>query len=70
MVGLRLAEVAGLCVESFDFENNTIYVDKTLQFGIEIRALHQNMCLTKSRIQSILHCTRVKSFLYSVAGYA
>lgn len=39
MVGLRLAEVAGLCVESFDFENNTIYVDKTLQFDIEIRKL-------------------------------
>ncbi|MCS5499848.1 site-specific integrase [Lysinibacillus sp. A4] len=39
MVGLRLAEVAGLCVESFDFDNNTIYVDKTLQFDIEIRKL-------------------------------
>ena len=39
MVGLRLAEVAGLCVESFDFENNTIYVDKTLQFDIEVRKL-------------------------------
>ena len=39
MVGLRLAEIAGLCVESFDFENNTIYVDKTLQFDIEVRKL-------------------------------
>ncbi|UZM97244.1 hypothetical protein OL548_18690 [Lysinibacillus sp. MHQ-1] len=39
MVGLRLAEVAGLCVESIDFENNTIYIDKTLQFDIEIREL-------------------------------
>ncbi len=39
MVGLRLAEVAGLCVESIDLENNTIYIDKTLQFDIEIREL-------------------------------
>ncbi|MGE7839998.1 hypothetical protein ACQKNX_04320 [Lysinibacillus sp. NPDC093712] len=39
MVELRLAEVAGLCVEFFDFENNTIYVDRTLHFDIEIRKL-------------------------------
>lgn len=39
MVGLRLAEVAGLRVESFDFENNTLYIDKTLQFDNETKKL-------------------------------
>lgn len=39
MVGLRLAEVAGLRVESFDFENNTLYIDKTLQYDIETKKL-------------------------------
>ncbi|RPJ94018.1 site-specific integrase [Rummeliibacillus sp. TYF005] len=30
--GLRMAEIAGLRFESLDFQNNSIYVDKTLQY--------------------------------------
>lgn len=33
--GLRMSEIAGLRFNSFDFDNNTIYVDRTLQYDKE-----------------------------------
>ena len=43
LCGMRLGEISGLTVEAIDFKNNTITIDKTLQFkkGAEQRILQK-----------------------------
>lgn len=39
LVGLRMAEIAGIRLECIDFNKNTILIDKTLQFDTELKIL-------------------------------
>lgn len=47
LVGLRMAEIAGIRIENIDYNNNTILIDKTLQYDKEIKSFLLGQTKTK-----------------------
>ncbi|WP_432702258.1 tyrosine-type recombinase/integrase [Lysinibacillus sphaericus] len=72
LVGLRLSEVAALRVESLNFKNNTINIDKSLKYDIEEKVLKLVPTKNKkSRIVSVpmKFMNEIKLFVDEVSEY-